>query len=151
MIQRKQTLFLFQLIFLGIALLFVPCAHVIANGISQPVVLVPLEQQSFHSTGGHMAAIGLNFVMLVISAITVFLYKRRELHVKLCYLLAALWLVLTLMLAFCPFIITDAPSETVETNYFASLIGAFATVAAILAARHVKKDIELIKSADRIR
>jgi hypothetical protein len=151
MIQRKQTLFLFLLIFLGIALLFIPCAYVINNGISHPVVLVPLEQQPFHSTAGHMAAIGLNFIMLVISAITIFLYRRRGLQVKLCYLLAVLWLVLTLMLAFCPFILTRDASETVETNYLASVTGALAIAGAILAARYIKKDIELIKSADRIR
>ena len=152
MIQRKQTLFLFQLVFLGIALLFIPSVNVIYQNVSTGVTLVPVNLPDYHSTPGHVAAIGLNFLGLVLAFVTVFMYNRRELQVKLCYTLTVIWVVITLMIAFCPFIegTNNNPVET-KTNFLAILIGAFGVFAAILAARYIKKDIELIKSSDRIR
>jgi hypothetical protein len=150
MIQRKQTLFLFQLIFLGIALLFVPVSEVTTTTGKMDVYLVPLRSPLV-STSGHITAIAINFVALMLTFITIFLYKRRELQVKLCYALMVLWIILSLMMAFCPFVErTDVVIE-IKNNYFGPIIGAFAVVAAFIAARFIKKDIELLKSADRIR
>jgi len=154
MIQRKQTLFLLQLVFFGIALLFVSVTTVVTNTpspASTPVYLSPLHHPQLQSTTGHLAAIVINAVALILSFITIFLYKRRELQLKLCYVLAGLWIILIAMIAACPFVLKNDPEMEIHTNYFGCLIGAFAVLAALLAARFIKKDIELLKSADRIR
>ncbi len=147
MIQRKQTLFLFQLVFFGIALLFIPSAWVKSGEIETPIFLTPINSGGFSSSIGHQAAIVLNFVGLILAFVTIFLYKQRSMQVKLCNILMLLWIVLTSMILFCPFV----ELNTRSINYFNAIIGAFAFLAAFLAKRFIKKDIELLKSADRIR
>ncbi len=151
MIQRRQTLFLLELVFLAVALLFIPSQHLRTGTIPANIYLVPINEPGIQSTAGHMAAVALNFAGIIISFVTIFLYKKRGLQMKLSYVLAILWLVITAMIGFCPFAEGADKSTGLETNYFALAIGIFGIVAGILAARFIKKDIELLKSADRIR
>jgi hypothetical protein len=151
MIQRKQTLFLFQLVFLGIALLFIPAQTVVTTHTPLDIYLVPIAAVQFSSSTWHLVAISLNFLGLVMAFVTIFLYRRRELQIKLCYLQMIIWAVLTLMILYCSFITWTDGVVKVEKNYLACIIGVLAIVAAFLAARFIKKDIELLKSADRIR
>ena len=151
MIQRKQTLFLFQLVFFGIALLFIANHTVVEAEGTTDVFLVPFHNSHLLSTPGHTAAIALNFITLLLAFAVIFLYKKRELQVRLSYLLMALWLVLTLMLVLCPFVQNAATIQSINLNWFAVAIGAVAIVAAFMAIRFIKKDIALLKSADRIR
>jgi len=152
MIQRRQTLFLIQLLFLGIALLFVPTLKVVDEMGQHAVCLVPpTETSSFESTLGHTAAVVINFSGLVLGVIAIFLYRKRELQAKLCYVLMLIWLGITLMIEFCPFVKSLGPGSHYENTHFGTLIGIFGMLAAYLALRYIRKDIELIKSADRIR
>lgn len=151
MIQRKQTLFLLQLIFLGVALLFISVNTVVTATTRTTIYLTPISNAELTATTSHWVAIGVNFLALALSVITIFLYKKRELQLKLCYALAALWFILSVMIAAFPFVLITSSEVVVEANYFGCVIGAFAILAAILAARFIKKDIALLKSADRIR
>jgi hypothetical protein len=151
MIQRKQSLFLFFIAVLGIALLFIPIGTIKTNSEDVNIYLVPLSHPELTSTAGHMTAIALNFVGLILAFTTIFLYRKRELQVKLCYVLMVLWLVIGLMMAFCPFVTKTETVISVQNNYFGPIIAILAVVAAFIATRFIKKDIELIKSADRIR
>ena len=151
MIQRKQTLFLFQLVFLGIAMLFISSNTVISATSTTEVYLTPLHNPELTSTTAHLAAISINFAALILAFITIFLYKSREVQIRLCYALMALWLVLSLLIAFCPFVVKTGAVSEIQTHYFGCIIGFFAILAAGFAARFIKKDIELLKSADRIR
>jgi hypothetical protein len=149
MIQRKQSLFLIQIIFLGLSLLFVPCQNIFTKTVVTNVYLAPLTE--YQSTLGHLFAVSLNFLGLIVATITLFTFKKRELQIKLCYALIAIWLVLIAMMALCPFVVKTEDMIEVKINYFVVAIGAFSVLAAFLAARFIKKDIELLKSADRIR
>jgi hypothetical protein len=149
MIQRKQSLFLIQIIFLGLSLLFVPCQNIFTKTVVTNVYLAPLTE--YQSTLGHLFAVGLNFLGLIVATITLFTFKKRELQIKLCYALIAIWLVLIGMMLLCPFVVKTEEMIEVKINYFVVAIGAFSVLAAFLAARFIKKDIELLKSADRIR
>lgn len=150
MIQRKQTLFLLLSALSGLGLLFIPCYYVFLSGGKLDVFLVPIVSDEVQSGPGHLTAIGLNFTTLVLAFITLLLYQKRELQVKLCYAQILLWLTLTLMLSFCPFI--NAPEGiNFQNTYFAIPISVIGMVGAYLAARFIKKDIDLLKSADRIR
>jgi hypothetical protein len=152
MIQRKQSLFLLQLAFLSLSLLFVPVQLIKTEVNPIPVSLVPVNEAAYASTGGHLAAIALNAVGLILAFMTIFLYRKRELQIKLCYALAAIYVILPLMMALCPFVgsASTTPPE-IEKNFFGYIISAVAVISALLAARFIKKDIELLKSADRIR
>ena len=149
MIQRKQSLFLIQIIFLGLSLLFVPCQNISTKTVVTNVYLAPLTE--YQSTLGHLFAVALNFLGLIVATITLFTFKKRELQIKLCYALIAIWLVLIGMMLLCPFVVKTEEMIEVKINYFVVAIGAFSVLAAFLAARFIKKDIELLKSADRIR
>jgi len=151
MIQRIQSLFLFQLILLGIVLMYVPCVRALAGGEVSDVCLLPVNNARFHSSAGHWVAIVLNVGAIVLALFTVFIYNKRRLQKRLCLLLCGIWLVMTLMMAFCPFVeSTGTPVET-SINYYAVIIGLLGTLGALIAARFIQRDINLLKSADRIR
>jgi hypothetical protein len=151
MIQRVQTLFLLQLIFLSLSLMFVP-VHVITDALNPvPVKLLPLNEAEYHSTTGHYAAVALNFGGLVIAFAAIFLYKRRMLQVKLCYVLVFIYAVITGMIALCPFVDSIKENMVIHTNVFGYIICAVCIVSALLAVRFIKKDINLLKSTERIR
>lgn len=152
MIQRKQSVFLFLSVICGILLMFNPVCTVVSSRGEIPVYLVKIDDPVIHSTPGHEAAVVLNFVAMILASVTIFIYRRRMLQVRLCYALALLWLVIGLMIAFCPFVSSDGSEPTeVTINYVSLVISAGGLIAAILAARNIRRDIELLKSADRIR
>jgi hypothetical protein len=151
MIQRKQTLFLFASAFLGVALLFIPVGTVTTNKGVTDILLIPLNNPDLTSTTGHQAAITINFITLILSFVTVFLYSKRELQIKFCYVLMLLWLVLGLMCALCPFVVKTETVVAVIVGYWGPILSFLGIVCSVMAARFVKKDIELLKSADRIR
>ncbi len=151
MIQRIQSLFLLAAALMGILLLFIPSFTIIFNNLRIPLVLEPIRAAGLNSTAGHTAAVFINFAGLVIALGTVFLYQRRELQIKLCYLLALVWVVLGGMIALCPFVNANGAAFELNMNAFVFSFVGLAIVAALMAARFIKKDIDLLKSADRIR
>jgi len=149
MIQRKQTLFLLQLVLFSVAMLFVPHQLIYTKLKVNYLCLVPLVD--FTSTAGHLAAIALNFLGLVVALVTIFLFKKRELQIKLCYALMVVWVVILAMIIFCPFVMDNTEIIEIKKNYFGYLCCGFGIVAGYFAIKFIKKDIELLKSADRIR
>ncbi len=150
MIQRKQTLFLLQLIFLSVSLLFIPIQFIVMPSNNINVYLLPLSGL-YQSTAGHFAAIIINGFAIILALITIFLFKKRTLQLKLCYILIMLFLLLIGMLAFCPFVEIKENIFEIKTNVFGYIIFSVGALSAYLAARFIKKDIELLKSTDRIR
>lgn len=150
MIQRKQSIFLFLSALLGLSLLFVPVHNMILATGGGTIFLTPLLEPLV-STSTHYGAIFLNFGSLLLAFITVFLYNKRELQIKLCYLLMLFWLILTGLISFGSFVVVQEPVINFELSYIAVVIGLAGVILAFLAARYIKKDIELLKSADRIR
>lgn len=154
MIQRVQTLFLLQLVFLSVSLLFVPVQFIdgldAKLDLAVPISLLPSGPTLASSTGGHYTAIALNLLGIALALITIFIFKKRELQVKLGYVLMLVYVALAAMIAFCPFVSAEN-SPTVRTNIFSYIICAVCILSAWLAIRFIKKDINLLKSADRIR
>ena len=62
-----------------------------------------------------------------------------------------IWVIIAGMLAFCPFIENGTAFEAIVMNYLSVLVAAFGIIAVLFAIRFIKKDIALLKSADRIR
>ncbi len=88
----------------------------------------------------------LNVIVGVIALASIFLYKRRKHQIKHCWFMIFL---LVILIAFINFII-----RFINPNDHFS-IGAFLPIASILlcflAKRAIKKDDELVRSADRLR
>jgi hypothetical protein len=150
MIQRVQTLLLLEVLFLAASLLFVPSLFVITNGTNTPVSFLPINNEIAQSGLAHFAALGLDLIAALIALITIFIFKKRELQVKLCFVLVFIFTVLLLMVAFCP-LVNNADKLEIRKNSFAFIILIISIVSSFIASRFIKRDIELIKSADRIR
>lgn len=153
MIQRKQTLFLMLTVFLGVSLLFFPCICVKTIKNTVDVFLIPLNDANITSSPFHLTAVGINFVCLIISAISILVFKKRKLQLKLSYLILLIWIVLSLTLIFFPVIFINKNEfiTEIKTSYFSFFICSVATLSAFLAAIHVNKDIKLLKNSERIR
>lgn len=151
MIQRKQTLFLLQAIFCNVALLFIPFQKLISDTQTFNLSLMPGGEAMALTAGGYMGAVILNIITLVLALLIAFLYSNRNLQIRLTYVLMALWVVLGGCMLLCPMTANSANIKNTEANYFFVAICVFALLAGWLAIRNIKKDIELLKSADRIR
>jgi hypothetical protein len=90
--------------------------------------------------------------MLVVPFVTIFLYKKRELQLKLSSLNVFLnALFCGLIFLFYVDNVQEILSAETVTYAFGTYIPLINMVLSILAMRWIKKDIELIKSIDRLR
>ncbi|MBL7901426.1 MAG: DUF4293 domain-containing protein [Bacteroidia bacterium] len=151
MIQRKQTLFILAMVICNCLLLFIPVADVIHNNLSTHVYLVPFAGTEPVSTMGHFTAIALNFIALLLSFAIIFLYKNRKLQIQLTWLTILIWVTLGLMMWLCPFVVRTEDVQGIIMKYLTACISIPAVISGWLAIRHIQKDIDLLKSADRIR
>lgn len=61
-----------------------------------------------------------------------------------------IWLLLTLIMSFMP-LVNEADGVVIQNTNYGTLLGIFGMLGSYMAARLIKRDIELLKSADRIR
>lgn len=149
MIQRVQTLFLLVITILSALLIFLPFQEVkvgesiyqlclmpgCLSGMVKPFIYVP---------------IALNFVVLILSLITIFMYRNRKKQMKFAQLLLLFSALLIGNLFVMHFFKGD--EAAMQTDYkIASFFPAINAICAFLAMRFIKKDEELVRSADRIR
>ena len=151
MIQRKQTLFLLLSVFSSIALVIIPSNYLNVNGSTFGVSVFSLYTQKLTGSIWHYAGMILDTATFALALVTIFLYKQRVLQVKLCFALMLLQLGVTLIVSLCSMVIKTDNILSIENSGIASIIGVIGMMSAYLAARYIKKDIELLKSADRIR
>lgn len=147
MIQRKQTLFLLALILTSISLLFIPVGTASYNGLPINFSLRLKNAGEFNSTLWHFAAVSLNALAILLAFVTIFIYRKRVLQIQLCYALMLIELAIALIVSFCP----QSHLFPTESSGLGIIVCIVGLMSAYLAARYIKKDIELLKSADRIR
>jgi hypothetical protein len=148
MIQRKQTLFLLQSLFFNIALFFIPNKYIFTDLPNKNVLyLIPFVNSSI----GHYAAITINCLLIILTLIVIFLYKKQSFQLKLGKILWFFWIILILMILFCPFTNKETNATEISTNYFSIFICFAGLLTTIFACKLIKRDIELLKSSERIR
>jgi hypothetical protein len=150
MIQRKQTLFLILLVLTSAALLIVPCNFVSEGGGPIGVSFLSTYTIDIIPNLWHYIGLAIDVSILLLAAITIFLFKRRRLQVQLCYTLMLLQLGLTCIISFASTVVKSEITK-VENSGIATIISVVGILSAYFAAHYIKKDIELLKSADRIR
>ncbi len=151
MIQRKQTLLVLGMVLCNCLLLFVPVADVIHSNLSTHVYLTPFAGIEPISTLGHFVAIAFNFLALLLSFAVIFLYKKRKLQIQLILTLLLIWVTLGLMMWLCPFVVRTETTQGIVMKYLTACISIPAILLGWIAIRYIKKDIALLKSAERIR
>ncbi|MBR4155681.1 MAG: DUF4293 domain-containing protein [Bacteroidales bacterium] len=155
MIQRIQTIFLFlATVFAGI-LFFTPVFSF--NYVGELMKLTIYGVKGANELLSFSAAYALPLLLIAvlivaIPAITIFMYKKRELQLKLSSLNIFLNAALCglIFLYYASNVENRINPETVH-YMFGTYIPLINMVLSVLAMRWVKKDIELLKSVDRLR
>ena len=159
MIQRIQTIYLFLAAALTVALLFIPVGFIVGNGIQlyefNVFTLKDITSQKIEAQTFYLAI--MLIVSAVLSLITIFLYKKRRVQMNLIALNMLLFLATyVLMLWICPdFIFAKKGLIVPDTLLFMHnkliMLGILPAFLLILANRAIRKDEELVRSADRLR
>lgn len=137
MIQRVQSIFLAIVILCGAGLLVFP--FVSYEGypplfMRNPTDITPIA----------------NYLSILTALLAVFSYSNRKLQIKLCYFIIIFNVTLLLAIFLFTNQLFDHDFEK-KSFLFSSYLPFVAIVAAFMASRYIKKDEELVRSADRIR
>lgn len=147
MIQRKQSLFLLAVVIIAVLMVFIPFLTVNIGVEEAGLSLLTGIRHSEFISGQIYVPLILNLLVVAVALITIFLYKNRVLQYKLANLVVLLNVFVTGM-----FFLLDFFKETTQVHF---AIGAFLPLAgavmAFLAGHFIKKDEQLVRSADRIR
>lgn len=148
MIQRKQTLFLLAVSIISAILIFTPFQYLNINDKLEAICLMPGCSPEIINSNIY-APMLLNLLSLVLSLIIIFQYKKRVLQYKLSNLLALIN-VFIIGLFFLLSYVKDVVSGTISFS-FGAFLPSISVIFAFLASHFIKKDEELVRSADRIR
>lgn len=148
MIQRKQTLFLLAAILIHLLVLFVPViTWQNAEGNLQSLALL-LPGSEVPATIYFKISVLLNAAALLLSFTAIFLYTRRSIQKLQSLILSGINVALALVLIVAPLLSPEI--ITIQKNWVIYL-PVLNILFCFLAARFIQKDIDLLKSADRIR
>lgn len=157
MIQRVQTLLLALVIVLGVLLSFLPILQFSGNDITAVMnayKTVSLAEGSEVITK-NMGVGVLQGVILIVALIVITLYKNRSLQMKLAklnILLIALQIAAIVMYSDTARTAISSNSADVSVGFqFGAIIPVLSLIFTYLAIRFIKKDDELVRSADRLR
>ncbi|MES2514968.1 MAG: DUF4293 domain-containing protein [Bacteroidota bacterium] len=148
MIQRKQTLFLLAVAVIAIIQIFIPFQIYTFNETSWQICLMPGCSADIISNNIYAPMI-INNLVMVLSVAVIFLYRNRVLQYKLANLLILFNVFITGLFFLLPFV-NVSPAGIINYS-FGSFLPLVSAVFAFLAAHFIKKDEQLVRSADRIR
>lgn len=149
MIQRIQTLFLLAIIGTS-SLLFLKPFMVVKDGVStyflnlMPGTLSQMVKPTIY------APMALTFIVIGLSAYTIFKFKSRRKQIKFCQIILALSALLIGSMFTFQFLKTEDPNAIVGYTKYA-FIPVLNILFAFAAHWFIKKDDKLVRSADRIR
>jgi glucan phosphoethanolaminetransferase (alkaline phosphatase superfamily) len=148
MIQRKQSLFLLVVVIIAISQFFIPFQKIVITNGHWHICLMPGCSSDIMSSNIYFP-MAFNSIILLLSVIIIFLYKNRLLQYKLANLLVV-FNVFLVGLFFILSYIKEGQTGTVTYQY-GSFFPIISAIFAYLAAYFIKKDEQLVRSADRIR
>ena len=156
MIQRIQSVYLLFVIASMASLFFLPLSSVSTteNNVVSIHVYNVMGHKTFQenvqtqNTPGYPVLV-LCLVILTLTLLNLFLFKHRQKQIKLCQLIMLLIVVLIAL------VFQQSEVVATEKTHVVYHVGTYVTVASILwvflASKAVKKDEELVRSADRLR
>jgi len=147
MIQRKQTLFLLAVAILAGILFFLPFQQLTTGEGSWPICLMPGCNAEINSN--IYFPMILNGLVLVLSVIIIFLFKNRVMQFKLTNLIILFNVMILGLFFLLDFVVLEV-GRTISFQ-FGAFLPIISIVFAYLASHFIKKDEQLVRSADRIR
>lgn len=149
MIQRIQSVFLLICTILFSLFFFMPLKEINKDGVIIPLTAV----SSFNSVFSYTMTFSIvsGFVMLgfLCALVTIFSYKQRYVQIRLCYIVISLAVICALLINFTHSVTAYSSGEMISMS--ANAIFGGIILFAALAIIYIKKDINLLKKADRIR
>lgn len=149
MIQRIQSLFLLGVIILSVLLYFLPvygfselAGASVDSGATRPVKDLTIANNTLLMI--------LNGAIAAFSLLGIFLYKNRSLQMRVCRLNILLTCVLMVLLYFAADTLSSGMNQQIHFRYGAYL-PFFDILFLFLANFYIRKDDELVRSADRLR
>jgi hypothetical protein len=145
MLQRVQTLFLLGAVLISVLLLYIPVFE-----------LFPANADVAASDAGKPYTISINTLLMIINGavcvltfLAIWIYKKRNFQIRLCNLAMLLTCILIALLLF----LSDSMSGLDQKLHYK--FGIYLPIIQILfiflAARFIKRDENLVRSADRLR
>ena len=151
MIQRIQTLFLLCITGISITLLFIPFVEY--STLEGKVSVDLLPDNTSNLTVLYYLPVVLNLINLVLSVVVVLQFKRRIIQLKMASLLMAFNAILLGVMLLFDFVQPSVSSAipAAKTYLAGSYLPIVSILFAFLAIKFIRKDEELVRSADRLR
>jgi hypothetical protein len=149
MIQRIQTLFLLAATICYVFLFFIPLKEINSDNLHIPVFAYSAFNKEFSYTATFSVVSGFIFIGLGAAIASVFTFKQRYLQIRLCYILVFLSLASFLLLHLTQSVEHYGSAEI--KSWKAACLFLVIAVTSLLASIYIKRDINLLKSASRIR
>jgi hypothetical protein len=154
MIQRIQSVYLFLVGVISIILFFIPVGEFTSSTIIFPVLLTDsFTQSAITRPSGLLYMAIINLFIILLSFITVFMFRKRVMQVKMATVILILLLAFIILLMIMSAPRTEGMEITglVKTYKAGAFFPAISVILTMLAIRGIKKDEALVRSADRIR
>ncbi len=155
MIQRIQTLYLFFIVIISIVLFFTPLIEFVNNEsvFSLGILGLNFQNQQNIITISTLPLIIINSMVILLSIISIYSFKNRNLQLKICKInlfLISSFLIFIVM--YSNQIEEKIGSTALNTSFgLGILLPVLSLILTYLAIRGIKKDQELLRSIDRIR
>lgn len=156
MIQRIQSIFLALVIILGVVFSFVPILT-LTQGDSTFIMgaYKTINVELGSSVAKNMGVGVLQGLVIIISALVIFLYKNRGLQMKLGKLnILLIAFQIAAMVMYSDSVknnINTSPDEILTVINFGAILPLISLILTYLAIHFIRKDDKLIRSADRLR
>ena len=154
MIQRIQTVYLFIALILLVLMFFIPYAELLASNEKIYYLYFDgikiLDAENHKTVYSAIPLFFLIFFITMICFISIFLFKKRILQIRLCIFNILLMLGMEGLIFFYAFNAKGKLDAIIHFNFPVVLL-AFSVILTYLAFRGIKKDEKLIRSYDRIR
>lgn len=147
MIQRVQSVFLVIVILCAAGLVVFPFVHY--ENLLNTFTITAFNKA--YSGAWHYVAGILDVFILILSVVCLFLYKKRMLQFRIANLLALLNVLLLAVILFTNVIVVEEFLSGKKEVLWPSYLPIPAMFSAFIAGIFIKKDENLVRSADRIR
>jgi hypothetical protein len=155
MLQRIQTVYLFLVFIFALIFLFLPKGTIDVNGVffaikSWRIISSDGTQTLEYAGFFRIMVVSIPFLIMILSLITTFRYKQRLLQIRL----GKLNLLLHVLLVVVTFFYLDSIriAFNAHLSYNAGIVfPLISMILVIMANRAIKRDEELVRSADRLR
>jgi len=140
MIQRIQSVYLLFVALFMLAVLFVPTVSVVR------IIGEPSQTLDLLSFGSGIPSV-IILITGILAVVTIFLYKRRKLQIRLCYCIYVLILLSYGSISFWLYYQDNA----MVSMRIGSILPVMAVIITSAAIRRIEKDEKLVRSLDRLR